>query len=92
MLLQIFLIEEEKEILHSMQEKTVVSQEAVLELAVGDVKMQRSEMLLKQHKQENHKGQVTVLLKKLKEEERFLTKVQKGQMSMNNKKIVCVIE
>lgn len=71
---KIFLIEEQKQILHGMQGKTVVSHEAVLELAVDDVKMQRSEMLLKQHKQENHKSQVTALLKKLKEEERFLTK------------------
>lgn len=67
--------------MHGMQGKTVVSHEAVLELAVADVKMQRSEMLLKQHKQENHKSHVTALLKKLKEEERFLTKVQKGQIA-----------
>lgn len=42
---------------------------------IVDAKLQRNELLLKQQKQEHYKNNFQALLKKLKEEEKLLTKV-----------------
>ena len=63
--------------LHNIQEQTgVIHGESELELDAVDVNLQRSELLLKQQKQENYRSLVLALLKKLKEEERLLSKVR----------------
>ena len=46
-----------------------------LDIDVVDVKLQRNELFIKQQKQEHYKTHLLALLKKLKEEERLLTKV-----------------
>lgn len=72
---KISFIEEQKQMLHNIQEQTgVIHGESELELDAVDVNLQRSELLLKQQKQENYRSLVLALLKKLKEEERLLSK------------------
>lgn len=51
---------------------------------VGDVKVQRNELLLKQQKQEHYKLHLLALLKKLKEDEKLLTKVHVCIVNENN--------
>lgn len=50
-------------------------QELTLDMDIVDAKLQRNELLLKQQKQEHYKNNFQALLKKLKEEEKLLTKV-----------------
>lgn len=49
--------------------------ELTLDLDVVDVKLHRNELLMKQQKQEHYKSHLLALLKKLKEDERLLSKV-----------------
>ena len=73
---QICFIEEQKQLVHhSNKEQELSPPELMLEIDVADVKLQRSEMLVKQQKQEHYKSHLLALLKKLKEDERMLSKL-----------------
>ena len=72
---QIHFIEEQKQLVLSIREQELPPQELSLDLDVVDTKLQRNELLLKQQKQEHYKSNLLALLKKLKEEEKQLTKV-----------------
>ena len=73
--LQICFIEEQKNINQNVPEQERASSELTLELDVVDAKLQRNELSMKQQKQEHYKSHLLALLKKLREEERLLTKV-----------------
>lgn len=72
---KICFIEEQKQLLHSsIREQELVPADLLVDMDVGDVKVQRNELLLKQQKQEHYKLHLLALLKKLKEDEKLLTK------------------
>lgn len=71
---KICFIEEQKNVNQNVPEQERVPSELTLELDVVDVKLQRNELLMKQQKQEHYKSHLLALLKKLREEERLLTK------------------